>query len=483
VRDTLSPLEYHELTVHHPSRLRPRDPRLVRGYQPMDWSRKPPPFKTYPNLDVLPLPRQLPAVPGLPLDHVGLGWLLFLSAGVVRVLETPMGPMWFRAAGSAGNLCPIEVYVLVGEIDGLSGGLYHYQPLEHGLVPLRQLGPETPPALVLTGVPWRTAWKYTERGFRHLYWDAGTMLSQTLDLASTAGLAPRLEMGFLDAAVASLVGATEGQEFPLVVVGLDGPPVLPEPLEAPTGHLADNPVEFPLITDVQRAGDLADEAAVRHWRQAALKASASEANGSSLEPPAYSRSIEEVIRRRGSTRRFDRSHHVPLEALTGAMASATRPVPADFVPPGGTLLEHYLAVHSVEGVQPGAYRWQQGGDLELLRSGPVRDVARHLCLDQELGGNGAYTVFHCAPLDEVVRSLGSRGYRAALLEAGVTGGRLHLAAFDRGIGATGLTFFDHEVSRFFGTEAAPMLVTAVGRPAYRSRMGGLPGQPVSMASG
>ena len=39
----------------------------------------------------------------------------------------------------------------------------------------------------MTGVPWRTGWRYRERGYRHIYWDAGTMLGQLLAVADSAG--------------------------------------------------------------------------------------------------------------------------------------------------------------------------------------------------------------------------------------------------------------------------------------------------------
>jgi hypothetical protein len=42
------------------------------------------------------------------------------------------------------------------------------------------------PAVVITGVPWRTGWRYRERGYRHVYWDAGTMLAQLLAAAGSA---------------------------------------------------------------------------------------------------------------------------------------------------------------------------------------------------------------------------------------------------------------------------------------------------------
>jgi hypothetical protein len=43
-----------------------------------------------------------------------------------------------------------------------------------------------------------------------------------------------------------------------------------------------------------------------------------------------------------------------------------------------------------------------------------------------------------------------------------------------GYGATGLTFYDEEVTQFFATHAACMLVTAVGVPDYTNTPGGHP---------
>ncbi|MDP8977278.1 MAG: SagB/ThcOx family dehydrogenase, partial [Actinomycetota bacterium] len=187
----------------------------------------------------------------------------------------------------------------------------------------------------------------------------------------------------------------------------------------------------------------------------------------------------DLVRRRGSTRRFDPTAVAPGALLGEALGWATRPVPGDFLPAGATLLEHHLAVHAVDDVPPGLYRWSAAG-LERMHEGDVRALGRHLCLDQDLGGDGCYTVFHCAD-DRVTGALGARGYRAAQLEAGVVAGRLHLTACALGFGASGLTFFDDQVRRAFGTDAWPMLVTAVGAPAYRSKPGGLPGRPTPLS--
>jgi nitroreductase len=100
-----------------------------------------------------------------------------------------------------------------------------YRPVEHVLL---QVGPPpagATPALVITGVPWRTGWRYRERGYRHIFWDAGTMISHLLVLAASAGLPAGLYTAFPDIEVRDLVGADGIAEFPVAVLALgDAPP-------------------------------------------------------------------------------------------------------------------------------------------------------------------------------------------------------------------------------------------------------------------
>src|SRR6185369_8078514 len=211
--------------------------------------------KRYPEpLPRTPLPRELPAttepavavlagtaeVAPAPLDLPNLSRLLYLSAGVVRTMDRDYGIHPFRAAGSAGGRFPLELYVAVPPGGTLPAGVHWYDPLDHALVqvgpPPRNGGPAGGgpagggpvgggpagggPAVVVTGVPWRTGWRYRERGYRHIYWDAGTMLSQLLAVATSAGIEPALFTRFPDAAVASLVGADGVHEWPVAVVAL-----------------------------------------------------------------------------------------------------------------------------------------------------------------------------------------------------------------------------------------------------------------------
>ena len=131
-------------------------------------------------------------------------------------------------------------------------------------------------------------------------------------------------------------------------------------------------------------------------------------------------SLDAVIRRRGSTRAFDRERSLRFEDLSTALDRATRGVPSDFLgPPPASLLELYLIVHAVEGLAPGAYVHHRAERaLELLREGPFRQAAGHLALGQALAADAAVNVYSLVDLARVLERFGNRGYRAAQLEGG-----------------------------------------------------------------
>jgi SagB-type dehydrogenase family enzyme len=502
----------HELTKHG-NGLHVHDDRLV-AFRRLDPANRPAPFKSYRDLPTRPLPDDLPVshtpaiqvLAGNPVpakdtvDDRDLARLLFLAAGVTRVAHLSGAAaelVWFRAAMSAGNLHPVEVYVVCGELPGVPAGVYHFAPKEFGLTSLRRgdfrptlaaaaAEPSvatSPATLVLTGIPWRTGWKYGERGYRHLYWDAGSMLSNLLAAGDAGGVPINVLVGFVDAEVSRLVGVDTTSEFPLALAVLGRPvepgaagPILPaEPLHVDVAPLSAHPIAFPLVIDAQQAGVLPSSDDVLDWRRAP---DGPRADSVTPAHPGESRGLDEVVLQRGSTRRMRRAA-VSRELLEWGLAVAARPVPGDVDGSIRPLVGHHLSVHAVDGVEPGAYRWHPGG-FDMLRTGDFRNQTEHLCLDQPLGGDAAFTVFHTTALDEIFARAGPRGYRAAQLIAGIASGRLSLAAFALGYGASGITFFDDMVARFFSTRESCLLVTAVGTPAYRNRPGGRPRAPTEL---
>ncbi|OLE36950.1 MAG: hypothetical protein AUG00_09425 [Candidatus Rokubacteria bacterium 13_1_20CM_2_70_7] len=465
--------QFHDQTTHTPSSVR------TSGHA-LDWDIKPFPFKVYTKLSPIPLPRTFelptadtlgalapatfPPAPRLTLEH--LSAVLYLSAGVTRKKTYPGGgEVLFRAAPSTGALYQTEVYVAVGAVDGLEPGLYHFCPGDFALRRLRDgdvraalAEAAADPSLarraatvMLTAIYWRNTWKYQARGFRHLYWDSGTMLANLSAVANALGWAPRLLTGFVDADVNRLLGLDPAREaaLELVAVGPDS-----------------REVDYPSLRQMQQASMLPSADAVRAWRESAPPAPRNPRRSLTPLPPARAeagRPLGETIQHRGSARRFSEASLTAAELAT-TLWWATRWVDAD-VPPG--LVDPYLVVNAVDDVAPGAYRyWPEAHALEVVSTGNYRADSAHLCLEQALGGDAAAVIYFLAPLDALLASFGTRGYRLANLQAGLIGGRAYLAAYGQRFGASGLTFYDRKVVEFFSPHAAGLdaiFVTALGR--------------------
>lgn len=461
----------HRLTSYAPGREWDEavdDPRVVRDFEPNDLDTLPWFYKRYAAaLPVVPLPRDLPrtAAPALDvmagtaeveraeLDLAHLARLLHLSAGIVRTSPRPYGTYPFRASGSAGGRFPLELYVAAPDGGAVPAGVHWYHPEDHALV---QVGP--PPrgeaaTVVVTGVPWRSGWRYRERGYRHVYWDAGTMLAQLLAAAESAGIGNSLHGTFPDAAAAALTGTDGVHEFPVAVVALgEGEPALEATGPAVAGEVDAEPRELPLVTAAQRAGDR--DFFGPPWGP-----------GDAVEVTGGDRrTVEEVVLARGSQRRMDPDRGVSRTLLETSLRVALR----------GIDLPHHVVVHDVEGMPPGVYRWP---DLTApVRGGDLRDELYRVCLEQALGRDAAFVVISSARVAE----LDDRAYREAHLAAGVVEGRLHLLAYALGASASGMTFVDSEIPALLGERLDALLFTCVGVPEYRSTAGGPPGAPTSV---
>lgn len=178
------------------------------------------------------------------------------------------------------------------------------------------------------------------------------------------------------------------------------------------------------------------------------------------------RAIERVILRRGSCRKFA-PVAISFAQLSTILDRATRGIPADFLdPPGALLNDLYLIAHAVEGLPAGAWMFHHDrGTLECLKEGEFRGEAYYLGLEQELPAEASVAVFLLADLRRILERFGNRGYRAVQLEAGILGGKLYLGAYAQRLGATGLTFYDDDVIKFFSPHAegkSAIFLTALG---------------------
>src|SRR4029077_20524999 len=109
--------------------------------------------------------------------------------------------------------------------------------------------------------------------------------------------------------------------------------------------------------------------------------------------------IEQVILRRGSSRQFARTP-ISLKQLSTMLDRATRGIPADFLNPFGSQLNHlYLIVHAVDSLDSGAYAFHRDRRmLECRKRGSFRDEAGYLGLEQQLPADAAVDIFFLADL-------------------------------------------------------------------------------------
>jgi SagB-type dehydrogenase family enzyme len=341
-----------------------------------------------------------------------------------------------------------------------------------------------PVIIICTGTYWRNAWKYRSRTYRHFGWDNGTILANLLAVSSALGLPAKIVCAFTDAQVNRLIDVDTKREVTFSIVAIShtstappSPPGKIEPLELPVVPYSKAEVDYPAMRQMHEASSLVSAEEMAAWRRKMpdSKAPAHKTDGIALQSPSDADiprdTIEQVILRRGSTRKFSQES-ITLAQLSTILDRATRGVHADFLDPLSALLNDlYLVVNNVDGLASGAYFYARDRqELELLKSGNFRKQAGHLGLEQELPADASVDVFFLADLHRVLDRFGNRGYRAVQLEAGILGGKLYIAAYAQRVGASGLTFYDDDVVSFFSPHAkgkSAIFLVALGNSAAK----------------
>ncbi len=498
--------DYHNRTKHSPQSVR------SSGHF-MDWDNQPLLFKIYSTLQPTLLPQELSpssvsalaALSALPEwkevsipDLRTVARILFFSAGITRRRKYPGGEVFFRAASCTGALYHIDLYLVCGDLPGLEAGVYHFDVQDFSLRKLRSgdyreilvrasaaepAVTAAPAVIVCADTFWRNTWKYQARAYRHSFWDSGTILANLLAVAAAHRVPAKLVLGFVDEEVNRLLDLDREREATLSLVpfghteeSISHAPE-PAPLSLETVPLSREEVTYPAIQRMHQASCLANEEEVAAWRGRTPVVSPPEPSGSlfsletGIEGEAPGDSLEQVILRRGSTRQFAREP-ISFKQFSRILQSATRGIPADFLdPPGSFLNTLYVIALAVDGLPKGAYVYHRDRELlELLKEGDFRREGGFLGLEQDLPADASVDIFFLADLGPILERYGNRGYRAAELEAGIIGGKLYLAAYAERLGATGLTFYDDEVTDFFSPHAAGksvMFLMSLGRSVRR----------------
>ena len=165
-------------------------------------------------------------------DYTGEALTLPEVAQLLWAAQGITEPTGKRTAPSAGALYPLEVYLVVGSVEGVTPGIYRYQPLQHELV--KVCAGESRAALaeaalhqesieqgaidiVIAAVYERTTSKYGNRGVRYVYMEAGHAAENLYLQAEAMNLGTVVIGAFSDEPVKQVLNLPEDEE-PLYIM-------------------------------------------------------------------------------------------------------------------------------------------------------------------------------------------------------------------------------------------------------------------------
>lgn len=488
--------QYHDATSY--------DRQRMSGHA-LDWANQPDPYKEYPGIEPLLLPKPVPP-PGIKLSSIlrvggtrpgdqeisleDLSLVLLLTNTLSAKAQVGEDDFHYRTAASAGALYPTEIYVGTHGVRGLGDGLYHFSIRRHALFPLHEQdlsthvedapcapGGETPMlTFFFTAIFFRSAWKYRDRAYRYHLLDTGHVAENLALALRGLGFRFRLSYDFEDAEVNRLLGIDPEREVALALVQVlksDGRtreskrqiPDLPRELRA-ASRVSPSEVDYPVIREMHLAGG--PRAAppgegpdmVRHLGHAPTRWEKMEMP--SLWPETMN--YPDALFRRRSRRNFvqaavqKESAMALLEALSvqeGLGEGYDQTVSVGFL------------AGNVEGMESGLHLLDREkgltGRTDRLTS--LEWMAR-ICLDQMWLTHAGIHFLFMVDLEMLERTWGTRGYRYAMMSAGRLGQRLYLAATALGLGCCGIgAFCDWEAADLLGLNRSSRLLylVAVGK--------------------
>ena len=523
-------LQYHQSTKHDFN-------RFARSLGYLDWATQPDPFRRYAGARVVELPRTAFAADGAravpygamydgsatpsPLDHEHLGELLRCSFGLSAWKAVAANRWALRVNPSSGNLHPTEAYLVA------DGQVAHYASKEHALEERAALSPRAWQAFTagrrgvlvgLTSIHWREAWKYGERAFRYCQHDAGHAIGALRLAASMLGWRMALLERWSTPDIGALLGVdrdhgdAEAEEPECLAVitpddpadwGHADPAALVAAAREATwlgapNRLSSSHTDWPLIDDVAAA---TRTPGVR----SEVRRTKDEERSEVLRPSSSGlrTSARSVILRRRSAVAFDGRSTLSRDrffAMLDRLMPGAPPWDAVDWPPHVHLA---VFVHRVDGLTPGVYAWLRDpavraewqaamrpeflwesvppSPLFLLLPFDMTWPANRVSCDQDIAGDGYFSLGMIARLEPALRERGQWFYRRLFWECGLIGQVLYLEAEAAGGRATGIgCYYDdpvHEMLGLTGDTWQSLYHFSMGTPVEDPRITSEPGYP------
>jgi SagB-type dehydrogenase family enzyme len=168
-----------------------------------------------------------------------LAGVLAGAYAITQLKLLPSGQSYFaRSAPSAGGLYPLELYLVIQQVDQLADGIYHYNLRSHALEALasgnhiaelqahllNQVAiSQANVVFILSAVFSRTLTKYGARGYRYILFEAGHVAQNICLLAAEHKLGSICLGGFFDTRLNAFLGLDGSSEGAVYCVGIGYP--------------------------------------------------------------------------------------------------------------------------------------------------------------------------------------------------------------------------------------------------------------------
>jgi len=471
----------------------------------LDWANQPEVYKTYEGISSIPLPNgNLPEErnfremvhgeetrPPSGITFQTLSHILRLTNTLTARTRYSGRDFFYRSAASAGALYPNEIYLAHDGVPDLNPGLYHYGIRDRVLHPLRQEKVLCPildatdfpdktnaaASLLITGIFFRSAWKYRARAYRYVLLDAGHVLENLILSLRCLSIPFSVHNRFHDRDVNSILGINGRQEACIAVVHLYSESdeafpvaeprklsVLPEAI-LQSSTVSAKEVVYPEIPSIHEAGADAPDSAVsgissRHDPGISVQ------NWQAIERCKTGNQMltyPELLVRRRSKRNYI-PHPMQQNDFGGLLdLICTSCGVVDKNADGADSLQVGFLADRVEGLTPGFYLLDpHERRIGLVQPGQLTGIMTNACLNQDWLAHAAVHFLFMADLNFLDQRWGARGYRYAMIRAGRIGQMIYLAATALNMGACGIgAFYDEEVNAILDLNPSSSLLYLV----------------------
>jgi SagB-type dehydrogenase family enzyme len=345
-----------------------------------------------------------------------------------------------RTVPSAGALYPCEVYVQSRGVEGMVSGVYHYEWDSHSLALLLELdrdglehyfgdsGKREGFSFLVSATYFRSSWKYRDRAIRYILLDSGHQLGGIYAFAALRGWESEAVFDMDRVGLNSALGFRD-DEMSTVALCTHSPSIK-------EAQSLKQSLSYVPSSDYLETNSFIEQA----YKDSALPSA-------NVKLPEFFKSVKkeelkEAILKRRSIRAFSRLAILKEEFET-IMDGLF-----EFAALHG--IDMYYTLHRVDGVEQGVYLGEK-----LQESGDFSQKSRYLSLEQNIGGDSAFTLYFTSD---------SKEYQKVNILSGFIAHIIYLRAEILGIGTTGIgAYYDDEVKEFLQTPNNILYLLAVGR--------------------